>query len=222
MKRLACLFIAIVSLLACERAGVAAQPIDLFNGMDLSNWKVVLADPLVKKDDVFSVKDRVLVCKGEPMGFIYTDHNFADFKLEVEWRWAPGQTPGNSGVFLRLNGEPRPLPRCIECQLKSGDAGDVYAFHGMKIDGEPARRTEKRGHELGGDLIGFKKLFMNENTPGKWNRLEVELRGYDLTVKVNGRVVNEATRCEFINGPVGLQSEGGEVHFRKVRLTPLQ
>ena len=43
----------------------------------------------------------------------------------------------------------------------------------------------------------------------------------NLQVKVNGRVVNEATDCEVVAGPIGLQSEGGKIHFRKVRLVPL-
>ena len=79
----------------------------------------------------------------------------------------------NSGVFLRINGAPKPLPRCIENQLKSGDAGDLYGFHGMKIDGDKARRIEVKAHELGGDFVGVKKLLGNEKPPGAWNRLEV-------------------------------------------------
>ncbi len=211
------LIAALLALPACGRA----QTIELFNGKDLSNWKAVLAKPDVTKDQVFAVRDGTIVCAGDPLGFIETDKSFVNFKLELEWRWAPGKKPGNSGVFLRINGERRPLPRTIECQLKSGDAGDVYAFHGMKLDGEADRRVEIKGHELGGDLVGVKKRFANENPPGQWNRYEIVLNGYDLTVKVNGRVVNQARKCEFTMGPIGLQSEGGEVHFRSVRLTPL-
>jgi hypothetical protein len=207
--------------LISSSAKAAPAAIDLFNGVNLSNWKAVLAKPEVPMEDVFSVVNGMIICKGEPLGYIETDRRFTNFKLEVEWRWAPGKPAGNSGVFLRINGVPRPLPRCIECQLKSGDAGDVYGFHGMKIDGDPARRVVKRGHELGGDFVGIKKMFGNENTPGKWNRYEIEINGYDLKVTVNGRLVNRAKRCEFVTGPIGLQSEGGEVQFRKVRLTPL-
>jgi hypothetical protein len=221
MKKL--LFLSLLVGAALFRAEAKDDPraIDLFNGKDLSNWKAVFATPETKLEDVFSVRDGVIICKGEPLGFIQTDRRFTNFKLEVEWRWTPGKKPGNSGVFLRINGPPLPLPRCIECQLKSGDAGDIYAFHAMRLDGEPERRTVKKGHELGGDLVGIAKRFANENTPGKWNRIEIELNGYDLKVRVNGRFVNKATRCEFVTGPIGLQSEGGEIQFRTVRLTPL-
>ena len=216
------LFAALFVSSASVRGASDPKAVDLFNGKDLSNWKAVLARPEVKKEDVFSVRDGVIVCKGEPLGFIQTDQTFTNFKLTVEWRWAPGTTPGNSGVFLRINGDPKPLPRCIECQLKSGDAGDVYGFHGMKIDGDKARRVEVKAHELGGDFVGVKKRFANENPPGQWNRYELSLIRGNLTVWVNGKQTNEASDCEVIAGPIGLQSEGGEIHFRNVRLVPLE
>ena len=227
MCKLICLSLPVIAalLVSCattrEQAEVA-QALDLFNGRNLSGWKATLAKPEAKMEDVWSVRDGMIVCKGEPLGFIETDRVFTNFHLVVEWRWAPGQKPGNSGVFLRINGDRKPLPRCIECQLKSGEAGDVYGFHSMGIDGDKARRIEKKGHEIGGDFVGVKKLFRNENPPGQWNRSEITLQGGHLTIKVNGLLVNEARNCELIAGPIGLQSEGGEVHFRRVRLTPLK
>lgn len=210
-------------LTSCATAprGTAGAPIALFNGRDFSGWTAVSATPGTRLDDVWSVREGIIVCRGEPMGYLQTERAFTNFKLHVEWRWAPGKEPGNSGVFLRINGPPRALPRTIECQLKSGDAGDVYGFHGMQLDGDPGRRTAKAGHELAGDLVGVKKRFANEKPPGQWNRLDIELNGGRLTVSVNGRQVNEATDCELLAGPVGLQSEGGEIHFRNVVLTPL-
>ena len=226
MKILACFSLPVLAalLVSCattrERAEVA-QTLDLFNGRNLSGWKSTLAKPEVKLEDVWSVREGMIVCKGEPMGFVETDRAFTNSHLVVEWRWAPGQKPGNSGVFLRINGERHPLPRCIECQLKSGDAGDAYGFRGMSIDGDSARRVEKNVPELGGTFVGVKKLFPNENPPGQWNRYDIDLNGGNLTIKINGLLVNEARNCELTAGPIGLQSEGGEVHFRKVRLTPL-
>lgn len=199
----------------------AGDPIDLFNGKDIDSWKAVLAES-GKKEDVWKVQDGLLICKGEPMGYLATAESFTNFKLLVEWRWAPGGKPGNNGVLMRINGPERPLPRCIEAQLRSGDAGDVYGFHGMKIDGDAARLRKVTGHEMGGDLTGVKKIAPNENEPGEWNRYEIQLKGGDLKVWVNGKPANEATGCEIVAGPVGIQSEGGEIHFRTIRLTPLE
>jgi hypothetical protein len=193
----------------------------LFNGKDLTGWQAVSSQPGISREQVWSVRDGVIVCQGDPIGYLHTTEKFTNFRLFVEWRWAPGKPPGNSGVFLRVNGEPRALPRCLEAQLKSGDAGDLYGFHGMKINGEASRLKQVANHALGGDLTGVKKIFGNELKPGKWNRYEIEARGGQVTVWVNGLKVNEAADCEMVSGPVALQSEGGEVHFRNVYLQPL-
>ncbi len=212
-----------VWLTACSttKDPISIRPVDLFNGQNLTNWTAVLAEPKVTKDQVWSVQDGLLDCKGEPMGYLGTKDSYTNFRLVVEWCWAPGKNPGNSGVLMRINGKPQALPRCIEAQLKSGSAGDLYGFHGMKIDGDPARRKEAKGHELLGDFIGVQKISGNENPPGEWNKYEILLNGPNLKVWVNGKLVNEATDCEVLAGPIGLQSEGGEIQFRAVQLTPL-
>ena len=65
------------------------------------------------------------------------------------------------------------------------------------------------------------KITGNEEDPGQWNKYEITLQGGDLTLVVNGKKVNECTGCDVIAGQIGLQSEGGEIHFRTVKLVPL-
>src|SRR5512134_3133175 len=67
-----------------------ADPVRLFNGKDLAGWSHFLVDAKVPASGVWSVADGVLVCKGEPMGYLYTDSEHTSFKLLVEWRWAKG------------------------------------------------------------------------------------------------------------------------------------
>jgi hypothetical protein len=202
-------------------SATAAEPVQLFNGKNLRGWHFYLAEHGVTRQQVWSVQDGVLVCQGEPLGYLYTARQYESFKLVVEWRWAPGGQPGNSGVLMRINGEPRPLPRSIEAQLKSGDAGAIYGFHGMAVDGDADRKIDSEGSPFTGRIQGVRKIKGAEKPPGEWNRYEITLDGGSLTVLVNGEKVNEATDCEVLAGPVGLQSEGGEIHFRKVELTPL-
>ncbi|RPI28566.1 MAG: DUF1080 domain-containing protein [Acidobacteria bacterium] len=201
---------------------VAADSVSLFSGKDLTGWKAFLADPAVPMEKVWSVKDGLLVCKGEPIGYLYTEKPYTSFQLLVEWRWAPGTKPGNSGVLMRINGEPKPVPRAIEAQLKSGSAGDLYGFHGMKINGDPARIRQNSSNQMLGSMTGVLKTEANEKEPGQWNTYEITVKGPSITVSVNGKQVNEAKDCEVLAGPIGLQSEGGEIHFRTVRLTPLE
>lgn len=227
MRRTFCLTLAVVALLPLVAAG---QPpaVALFNGKDLAGWSHFLVDSKVPATDVWSVKDGVLVCRGEPMGYLYTDADYTSFTLIVEWRWARGAAARlgkvpNSGVLLRVNGEPKPkgVPRAYEAQLQAGSAGDVYGFWGMPLEGDTARRREAQGHELLGDMVGFRKIEAAERPEGEWNTYEITFDGPSLSVTVNGRKVNEATGALVMPGRIALQSEGGEIHFRRVELRPL-
>lgn len=195
--------------------------LELFNGKNLKGWKHVLADPAVSREAVWSVADGILVCKGTPLGVLHTDRAFKSFRLVVEYRWAPGGTPGNSGILTRINGESRALPRCAEVQLQHGNAGDVLGLHGMMVDTAQPRSFEVKAHKVAGDIRGVKKLADAEKPGGEWNRVEVLAQGGTYTVWMNGQQINQATGVEFLAGPIGLQSEGGEIHFRRATVTPL-
>jgi hypothetical protein len=208
----------------------AAQPaaVPLFNGKDLSGWSHFLVDPKVPASAVWSVRDGELVCKGDPVGYLYTTTEYTSFKLTVEWRWAPGEAARlgkapNSGVLMRVNGDPKPkgVPRTYEAQLQAGNAGDVYGFWGMPLEGDAARRREAKGHELLGDMVGFRKIEGAERPEGEWNVYEITFDGPSLTVVINGKKVNEATGALVVPGRIALQSEGGEIHFRRVEIRPI-
>jgi hypothetical protein len=217
----------VVALLLCSVAlPASADPVRLFNGKDLSGWQAYLVTPGVTKEQVWSVVDGVLVGKGEPLGFLRTDRTFTSFRLVVEWRWAPGtvvtadKVP-NSGVLMRVNGEPKGIPRAIEAQLKSGNAGDVYGFWGMVVEGDAARMKRRAGDPAVGDMTGVGRMADLEKPIGEWNRYEIVLDGSHLTVHVNGTKANDVKVADVVAGPVALQSEGGTIHFRTVELTPL-
>lgn len=199
-----------------------ATKTELFNGRDLNGWQAHLADATKTMEDVWRVENGILICKGEPMGYLHTIGNHTNFTLTVDWRWAPGTTPGNSGILMRVNGRPKPLPRSLEVQLKHENAGDVYGFHGMKLAGDPARFKSVKNHALGGNLVGLTRIQPSEAAPGKWNRAEITLSQGNLTVFINGKKVNEAKDCEITPGSIALQSEGGEIHFKRVSLVSYQ
>jgi hypothetical protein len=215
--------IALLSVTACKgpppRAG--AEPIEIFNGKDLHRWRYVLADPKVKMDAVWRIQDGLLICKGEPMGFIYTGRPLANFRLVVEYRWAPGSKPGNSGIFSRLNEKFSAIPRCVETQLHHGDAGDILTLQGMKLATNQPRYFFVAKHPQAGDICGVKKLEDKEAPPGEWNRVEILAQDSQYTVWMNGQKINEAEGVEVVAGSLGLQSEGGEIHFRRMSLTPM-
>jgi hypothetical protein len=223
MSRAVTSFWAIVpACLLAVTARSAEPPVKLFNGTSLDGWGFYLVNPNIKMTDVWCVKDGVLICKGEPAGYLMTVKDYTDFKLIVEWRWPEGKKPGNSGVLMRVTGEPKTLPKCVKAQLQHENAGDFWAFHGFKISGDPARTITKKDDRYG-EVTGIQKIKDkgNEKKPGEWNTYEITAEGGTITLAVNGEVLNKATDCEVVAGKIALQSEGGEIHFRRVELTPI-
>ena len=205
----------------CPKQCSNGAALELFNGMDLRGWEHVLADPAVPRAAVWSVKDGILICKGTPLGVLHTQRKFTNFRATVEYRWPPGAEPGNSGILTRINGAPRALPRCAEVQLKHGNAGDVLGLQGMTVAAGQPRFFEVKAHKVAGDIAGVKKILDAEKPAGEWNRVEVLAEGGTYTVWMNGQQINQVTGVEVVAGPLGLQSEGGEIHFRRATLTQL-
>lgn len=210
--------------LALAAAAGAAQPkggaVSLLEGSSLQGWAHVLADPAVPREKVWTLREGLLVCTGAPIGVLYTEKNYTDFRLELEYRWAPGGKPGNSGIMSRITPGTGALPRTVEVQLHHGNAGDVIGLQGFPIADGGQPRWFQRDSKVAGKISGVKKAAAAEKPPGEWNRVEIEARGDRYTVTLNGQVVNEVSGVEVRAGPIGLQSEGGEIHFRRVRLTP--
>jgi hypothetical protein len=190
------------------------QVVKLFNGRDLTGWKAYLADPNAKMEDVWRVEDGILICKGEPLGYIYTERDYKNYILKVEWRWAPGKNPGNSGVLLRVHGEHKIWPRSVEAQLMHMNAGDFWL-----IDGAPLQ-TDPEYVDKNAERHRWRKKTAEKPAP-EWNQYEIIVYNDQIILKVNGEVVNEGTGAEVLAGKIALQSEGGEIHFRTVELIAL-
>ena len=61
----------------------------------------------------------------------------------------------------------------------------------------------------------------SEKPLGQWNTMVIEVLGRSVRVWVNGDLVNDGTGATADRGRIALQSEGAEVEFRKVLLTPI-
>jgi len=185
----------------------------LFNGRDLSGWTFDLKDE-TEPTTVWSVQDGVLVCAGKPAGVIRTKESFGDYDLNVEWRWPAGGKGGNSGVLIHAS-SPRQLdiwPRSLEVQLGAGDAGDFWTIgETIEIAADPMPAQGRRIVNLTDG---------SEKPIGEWNTMRIRCVGSSVTVWVNGDKVNEGRNCSVSRGAICLQSEGAEIHFRKVELRP--
>ncbi len=213
----------LVAVIAGHHAAGAEEPetIELFDGESLDGWRCHNVDDL-PMEEVWMVEDGVLRTVGEPFGYLYTEDSFESFELLVEWRWPEDVEPTNSGVLLRIADEPVSfLTQCVEAQLMHGSVGDIWAFYGANASGDEERAAQVEGHEALGDFHGVRKMTDAELPPGEWNVYEITLDGPDLTLVLNGEKVNEATDLDVLAGPIGFQSEGGPIEFRRIELTPL-
>lgn len=198
------------------------MPTALFNGRDLAGWSQFSSGRQDRNKPTWAVRDGLLVCTGQPVGYLATTEEYGDYTLVVEYRYPPGTEKANSGVLVHCGRVNRQWPHSVEVQMRAGRAGDLL----------PNPDDEGKLPRLGVDPVRLdptdkgKRRYMRlepagreaEKPVGEWNRLAVVARGGDLRVSLNGRVVNEATGGELTRGRIALQSEGAAVEFRRVEL----
>ncbi|MEX2176679.1 MAG: DUF1080 domain-containing protein [Pirellulaceae bacterium] len=202
---------------AALQGSVGKEFITLFNGRNLAGWTAVLADEKTKAEDVWSVADGVLICKGEPRGYLRTERDdFENYLLTLEWRFPAGSKGGNSGVLVHTT-TPMALgiwPKSMEAQLNHLHAGDIWVIGTTcQIDNADKRVLGRRHLNLTDD---------SEKPIGEWNKYAIHCQADKLSILVNGVLVNHVSECSVRKGAVALQSEGAEVHFRDIRLWPLK
>jgi hypothetical protein len=198
-----------------------AKAIPLFNGKDLSGWTIFIphkdkSDPRTDPKGVFRVEDGVIHISGEEFGCLTTEKEFENYRLLVEFKWGEKKWPPrekavrDSGILLHGVGPDKVWTKSIECQIQEHDCGDFYMVDGTSIvvDGKKETRYKKKTKDA-------------EKPNGEWNTIEVVCDGDKITNIVNGVVVNEGSMASVTKGKIVLQSEGAEVFYRKVELTPL-
>jgi hypothetical protein len=195
---------------------------DLFNGKDLSGWVNVNTDK-----DTWSVRDGMLHCTGHPIGVMRSKDQFENFILHVEWKHIePG---GNSGMFVwssAVPGERNRLPNGVEVQMLELDWVNLH-----KKDGVPAPLAYVHGELFGVGGVttvpdnprGTRSMSIENRCKGRgeWNVYDVVAVDGTIKLSVNGKFVNGLSRSSQKKGYLCLESEGGEIHFRNIRILEL-
>jgi hypothetical protein len=202
-------------------------PTNLFNGKDLTGWHADVPERDNKPDPpaTFVVRDGLLVSLGQPRGHLITDAQYANYRLEVEYRFP--DKPGNCGVLVHSS-TPRALskmfPKSIEIQMNYGHAGDFWCIvEDITVPNMVQRRGPK---ENWGITTGKARRILNltddsEKPADQWNAMTIECLKDQVKVWVNGILVNHGAQCTATKGQISLQAEGAEVEFRKLVLTPI-
>lgn len=203
-----------INVLAADEEGFTP----LFNGRDLAAWVNANCAP-----ETWSVTNGMIHCTGHPTGAMRTERQYENFILEVEWRHL--SSGGNSGVFIwgtPIAAPGVPFLRGIEVQVldhgynASGKNqwytthGDVFPIHGAHMkpfgrhNGERSFPSEERSK-------GFPE----------WNHYRIVCTNGTIRLSVNGKEVSGGEDCNYRKGFLALESEGGPVEFRNIRIKEL-
>jgi len=111
---------------------------------------------------------------------------------------------------------------CVESP--SGKASGMWYWK----EGAPVKEFHPGGRLLwfGKDpgwknVLGFRGKNDVEKGVGEWNTLVVTMKADTMAVQLNGTTLTKATGLGVTKGKLQIQSEGAEVLFRKIILTPL-
>ncbi len=178
-------------------------------------------------------------------------HIVMEFKWGEETHPPRKERARDSGLLLHSQGEDGSSDgiwiHSIECQMIEGGTGDIIVVgdgtdnfyvtatvapekqgnsYIYQSDGEVQTINSGRINWLGRDPDwkdekGFRGSRDVENPHGEWNKLECVAAGDELTIILNGKIVNKATHVKPHKGKIQIQSEAAEVFIRKVELLPL-
>lgn len=215
----AALGLTLAALAALPVRGAEAGFVSLFNGRDLSGWKIPAGD-----NGHWKVLDGVIDydARSEAPGDknLWSEKSYGDFVLRLDWRikettglypmptvlpdgshklgpdGKPILTPtpnADSGIYLRGVSKAQLNIWCWPI-----GSGEVYGYR-MDKSMPPEVRA------------GVTPKVRADKSVGEWNTFEITLRGEILTVVLNGKTVIENARLPGLpaRGPLALQHHGG-------------
>jgi hypothetical protein len=157
----------------------------------------------------------------------------------------------DSGILLHSVGEDGASSgtwmHSIECQIIEGGTGDfivvgdgsnkysitspvaaekqgsshVFQPSGNKVTINSGRINWFARDPEWKDVKDFRGKNDIENPVGKWNKIECIVKGNEIHIWLNGVLVNQAFDVKPQKGKIQIQSEGAEIFFKKIIITPL-
>jgi hypothetical protein len=224
MKKL----ILLTALIALHAYPSKSQTKSLFNGKDLQGWHTDV--PEMDKDkgakNPFLVRNGLLVSLGTPGGHLITDAQYNNFRWTFQYRFAG--KPGNCGALVFVSTS-RALydmfPKSIEVQMMDQNAGDFWCIQeDITVPDMEKRRGPKEKWGVNGDkLRRIPNLTDGTEKPlGQWNSMVIECVKNSIKVWLNGVLVNYGYNATAETGQLALQSEGSEVEFKDIKVTPIK
>jgi len=139
------------------------KEISLFNGKDLTGWKVYGTEK-------WYVEDGLLVCESGPdeqYGYLLTENQYDNFDLSVDFKQ---EANGNSGIFFRSTVDGTKVSGWqVEVAPPTLHSGGIYESYG-------------RGWLIKPDPAKDEALKM-----GEWNTMRILADGDNITTYLNGK-----------------------------------
>ena len=214
--------LALLLTLPCVAARAGELPpgfAPLFNGKDLSGWKVPAGD-----NGHWKVLDGVIDydASSEAPGekHLWSAGEYGDFVLRIEWRIKETPYVNPNVPIIRHDGTHKKGPdgREITIAVPDSDSGILLRGQGksqVNIWCWPTGSGEVYGYRMDEKMptavrAGVTPKANADRDVGEWNAFEITLKGDRLTVVLNGVTVIESAQLPGIpaTGPIGLQHHG--------------
>jgi hypothetical protein len=186
-------------------------------------------------DKVFNWEpDGTLRITGQHYGYMATRNEYSNYVLVAEFKWggptfAPRENNArDSGVLNHFVGKDHVWPKSIEAQIIEGGTGDILVVSGAKLTvdgvtkGPRIERFDRPGRNPWKDVKGFVGPNEIEKPIGQWNTMRILCEGDKYGIWVNGHKTLIGSNAVPQAGKILVQSEGAEIHFRKLDLYPIK
>lgn len=199
-------------LMTLKTSGSAAANgfIDLFAGGDLKEHFQTTGHWSLGEDGVAHLQPREGETDWKRYGdYLWLKNKTQNFQCEFEYKHEQG---GNSGFYFNVNDRQQAVGSVIEVQIR--DSADETVLNAHAI--------------TGGILPGVSPKVNAAKPAGQWNKMSVTSVSGDVTVRLNGVLVNHvwlshpklATKSK--QGYIGFQDHGLPFWLRNVRIRDLE
>lgn len=241
---LGCLIVAVVSSAGLTPNAQQPQFVSIFNGKDLSGWKIPDGDNGHWKvvDGVIDY-DAASEAKGDKS--LWSEKSYGDFTLRLEWRLKETPYVNAAVPIIRHDGSHKKdaSGREIRTSVPDADSGIYLRGQGksqVNIWNWPIGSGEVYGYRTDEKMpaavrAGVTPSKNADNHVGEWNTFEITMRGSRLTVALNGQTVISNAELPGIPpaGPIALQHHGSRkgdawtsppslVQFRNISIAELR
>ena len=181
----------------------ASAQTSLFNGKDLSGWKI-------HGTEKWYAEKGEIICESGPdkqYGYLATDASYKDFELTLEFKQ---ESNGNSGVFFHSSIDGTKIAGWqAEVAPLNGHSGGIYESYGRGWLIQPAPEKEK---------------FLKE---AEWNSMKVRVQGNTVTTWLNGEqmITLSDEKIGGVSGKIALQIHDGggvKVRWRNIVITEIK